>query len=115
LRLSGILPFDRIDLDLTHVEELARRHFQPLLVNVKDLTRANEMEIRVGETSSREEVERLVIQDLVERDARRRPHSEQWTELILGLKRMADTNSPPDEIISQLTEFHEETREDTSC
>ena len=105
LRLSGVLAFDRIDLDMSYIEEIVTATFHPLVCNAKDVTTPSEFEIRVDEAFDRAKVEHHVLCELVERDARRRGDSEHWTQMLLRLKRMALDGSEPEEIEDEIRAF----------
>lgn len=102
LSLVGTLPFDRYDLDLTYLESLIHEAWKPLMVRVRNATTPAEFDIQFGEQSSRPELERAVIQDLLERDARYRDHAEAWTAGALELKRLVLESSAPEAIIQHL-------------
>jgi hypothetical protein len=56
----------------------------------------------VDDEVTRPELERGIIRELLERDARFRPDSEAWTAGALALKRMVLENSAPDAVIEHL-------------
>ena len=102
LTLDGILAFDRHDLDLSRLESMVRKAFDPLLVLVRDLTRTLGFEGTGRARRSREQIEREVMQGLVKRDARFSGTLDHWTDLILDLKRMALVDASPQEIVNEL-------------
>ena len=108
LRLVGILPFDRLELDTVRIERLLQSTFRPVVCLVRDLTAPNVFEIRTTETMTRTDLERHVLSELFERDMRRRTGSERWAELALRLKGMALSTTPPEEIVGELRRFRGE-------
>jgi len=57
------------------------------------------------EGSSRAELERYVLRELVERDEWRRPQSEAWVDAALRLKEMALRRDAPETVIAQVHEL----------
>lgn len=102
LTLSGILAFNRIDLDLNHIQEIVQDALSPLLARIRNMTTPAEFDISVDVESSRPELERSVVRELLERDARYRPAAKEWTHIALDLKRMALEKSTPEAIIDYL-------------
>ena len=111
LRLKGVLRFDRSGLDARALHNLALERLNPLVLELRDTTTANEMDIRVDEAASRADIERQVVHDLLEREERLREDSERWTSLALGLKSLAGSESGSElvtETIAALSAFTEE-------
>ena len=102
LQLTGVLPFERSALDLEALEKMVQETFTPLVGLVKNFTRSPEIAVESGELLSRTELERKVITELLERDIRFRPQSEQWTSLTLSLKQLALNGASPDTILTEL-------------
>lgn len=102
MALEGVLPFDRRELDMKRLEVIVQSTFDPLLVRVTNLTVPTEYEVSGDEAKSRAELERKVLEDLVERDARYRPAAAEWTNLILNVKRMALEDTSPEGIVEYL-------------
>ena len=102
LVLEGTLTFDRLDLDLGHVEAQAREALNPLVVRVHNATVPTEFAIGAREGATRAELEQQVLQELIERDARYRPAAAAWTRLALDLKRMALAGDSPQTILDHL-------------
>jgi len=102
LRLRGVLAFDRADLDADLIEGMVRKAFQPIVCLVRDVTALHEFEVVTNESMTRADLERQVVQELVERDVRRRATSEQWTNMILSVKRLALDDCAPQEIVAAL-------------
>jgi DNA repair exonuclease SbcCD nuclease subunit len=104
LILGGVLPFNRFDLDLDYVEDLLEEAWSPLITRVKNRATPSEFEIDVDTEAARPELERGIVQELLERDARFRPAAEAWTKVALDLKRMMLEGSPPQAVIDALRE-----------
>lgn len=102
LALEGVLPFHRHELDLSHMQAMVQAAFQPLLARVTDHTVPTEYGVRGDESKSRAELEREVVEDLVERDARYRPDAVNWADIILDVKRMALEGTSPEGIVDHL-------------
>jgi exonuclease SbcD len=102
LRLTGVLNFGRQDLDLARIQQMAESIVQPLLCQVQDQTTTNAFEIRTDEQMTRQEMERRVLFEILERDVRRRPQAERWANAALHIKQMALAHSHPQEIIAEL-------------
>jgi exonuclease SbcD len=102
LTLEGVLPFDRHELDVNHLETTVQAIFDPLLVRVTNRTVPTEYEVSGDESKPREELEREVVEDLVERDARYRRAAFDWTEIILTVKRMSLEGTSPEGILDYL-------------
>ena len=102
LTLTGVLAFNRFDLDLDHVENIVQEALSPLLVRVRNATTPAEFEITVDVEASRPELERSIVRELLERDARYRPAAEDWTRVALDVKRLALESSTPEAMIDYL-------------
>jgi len=102
LTLGGVLPFNRFDLDLDYVKGLLDDAWSPLVTRVRNSTTPAEFEIAVDVEASRPELERAVVKDLLERDARFRPSAEEWTQVALDVKRLVLEGSPPGAVIDAL-------------
>lgn len=102
LALEGVLAFDRYALDPGRLEAIVQAALDPLLVRIANHTVPTEYEVSGDESKPRVELEREVIEDLVERDARFRPAAADWTELILDVKRMALEGTSPPGIVEYL-------------
>ncbi len=106
LTLVGTWLFDQADLDLERVEELVQEIWNPLLCRIKDGTVARELGALPDEALlSRAEIERRVLRELVELDARRLGQGERWAQMVLSLKRLALEGRPPEEIVTELRAF----------
>jgi hypothetical protein len=102
LTLSGVLGFSRFDLDLDYVESIVKDAVSPLLVRVRNMTTPAEFEVAVDVEAPRPELERSIICELLERDARYRPTAEDWTRVALDVKRMALESTNPQAMIDYL-------------
>ncbi|MEJ2554706.1 MAG: DNA repair exonuclease [Anaerolineae bacterium] len=102
MALEGVLPFDRRELDMKRLEVIVQSTFDPLLVRVTNRTVPTEYEVSGDEAKSRAELERKVLEDLVERDARYRPAAAEWADLILNVKRMVLEDTSPEGIVEYL-------------
>jgi exonuclease SbcD len=102
MALEGVLPFDRRELDMKRLEAIVQDTFDPLLVRVINHTVPTEYEVSGDESKSRAELERKVLEDLVERDARYRPAAADWADLILNVKRMVLEGTSPEGIVEYL-------------
>jgi hypothetical protein len=102
LTLEGVLPFDRRELDVRRLESILQAAFDPLLSRVTNRSLPTEFEVSGDESKSRADLEREVIQGLVERDARYRPLAADWTQVILDVKRLALEGTSPDGIVDYL-------------
>ena len=102
LTLSGILPFNRFDLDLDFVKTLIEETWSPLIARVQNRTTPADFEVAVDMEASRPELERAIVRELLERDARYRPAAEEWTQITLDVKRLALEGSTPETVIDHL-------------
>ncbi len=102
LRLQGVLPFDRADLDLDHLRSMVETALQPLVVRLKNDTRPTEFAVAVAQDVSREVLERSVLRELIERDGRYRQHAEAWATLMMDVKERALARSNPADIVDLL-------------
>ena len=107
VRLSGVLAFNRADLDISHLEEIIQSAFHPLIGRIRDDCVEDQRDILLpdGGTIDRNELERYVLSELLERDIRRRGDSHQWADMVLQIKRMALGHSTPQAIIAELRSF----------
>ena len=107
LRLTGVLNFDRQDLDLARIQQTAETIVRPLLCQIQDHTRSNAYEFRTDEQMSRQELERRVLTEIVENDIRRRPQAALWADAALRIKQLALDGADPPAIIEILSEVLE--------
>jgi hypothetical protein len=102
LLFHGVLPFDNAAFDLHAVEELIVEICNPLLPMVKNHTQRDIRGVEAGEMVTRPELERLVLDTLLQRDGRFRQQSTRWAELALTLKTMALGDAGPEAIVDEL-------------
>jgi hypothetical protein len=102
LTLGGVLPFNRFDLDLDYVEGLLEEAWSPLITRVHNRATPAAFEMDIDTEAARPELERSIVQELLERDARFRPDAEAWTQVALDVKRMMLEDSPPEAVIDAL-------------
>jgi len=105
LDLQGVLAFSRTDLDIGHIEALVTKAFDATVSRIKDSTVPSDYDIAPTEDLTRAQLERHILGELVERDARYRGQGAVWSELALRLKDMALTGHSPDEILAELGEY----------
>jgi len=96
LTLYGVLPFNRFDLDLDYVKGQLERAWNPVVTRVRNMTTPAEFEMAIDMEASRPELERSILRELLERDARFRPDAEAWTQVALDVKRLALSGAPPE-------------------
>ena len=104
LALEGVLPFSPQDLDSTRLQAIVQAALDPLLVRFNNRTVPTEYEVSGDEAQSRAELERQVVQELLERDARYRPSAGAWTDLLLDVKRLVLEGTSPETIVGYLSE-----------
>ena len=107
IQITGTLTFTRAELDLRQVEQMARDLFAATAVRVRDTTTSTDFDIETTGTMTRPQLERHVLKDLVERDARYRGSGEAWANLIVRVKQMALTGSPPADVVRELQSLSE--------
>jgi exonuclease SbcD len=108
LTLSGILPFNRFDLDLDFVKSLIEEAWSPLVTRVRNMTMPADFEVAVDVEASRPELERAIVRELLERDARYRPAAEEWTQVALDMKRLVMEGSTSKTVIDHLRQARAE-------
>jgi hypothetical protein len=84
------------------LEQLVQDAFDPLLPLVKNHTQSTDRAVEVGEAVSRAELERQVINSLLQRDSRFREKSEAWSALALQLKALSMNDASPEAIVDEL-------------
>ena len=104
LAVEGVLPFSPQDLDSTRLQAIVQAALDPLLVRFNNRTVPTEYEVSGDEAKSRAELERQVVQELLERDVRYRPSAGAWTELLLDVKRLVLEGTSPETIVGYLSE-----------
>ncbi len=106
--LSGVLSFNRYDLDVSHIEHIVTAAWSPLVTHVRNQTAPAEFALQMEETTSRPELERTIVQELLTRDARFRPAAAAWTAGALDLKRLVLEDSAPEAIIAHVRQLRRE-------
>ncbi|MDY7080255.1 MAG: exonuclease SbcCD subunit D [Chloroflexota bacterium] len=102
LTLGGVLPFSRYDLDLDYIKGLLDDAWSPLVTRVRNRTTPAEFEIAVDVEASRPELERTIVRELLERDARFRPAADDWTRIALDVKRLVLEDNAHETVIDYL-------------
>lgn len=103
--LSGVLPFNRYDLDLNYIEQVVAEAWSPLVTRLRNQTIPVEFESQANNTTSHPELERAIVQGLLTRDTRFRPAAAAWATGTLDLKRLVLQDSAPEAIIAHLREL----------
>ena len=109
LALRGVLGFDQSVLDKKALDAIIRRHVQPLLVQIRNLTQSvdfipGEGDIESGDRSSWAALEAIVFRDLVRRDTRFAADADRWAEVVATLKQHALNEDDPAAIATWLGE-----------
>lgn len=104
LTLTGILEFSRAELDVNHVKRMVEERCHPLLARVKNNTTPSEFEVGVAHDKPRAELERSVLTDLIQRDARYRRHASDWADLMIEIKALTLSESTPETIVEHVRE-----------
>jgi len=112
IQLVGTLAFDAGSLDLEHMEEIVRTHFEPLYVRIDDNTNDRDYLPANGDLDGRDrstwqELERRIFEDLVGRDSRYLFAREAWGAVLVQLKEMALEKQDPVLIAQFLRERRE--------
>jgi len=102
LTLTGVLPFNRYELDLDYVQGLLEEAWSPLTARVQSKITPADFEVDADAEASRPELERTIVQQLIERDARYRPQAEDWMEGALELKQLVLEGTRPQAIVEHL-------------
>jgi DNA repair protein SbcD/Mre11 len=100
ITLKGQLGFPNSLLELQKIRDEARRLIGALHVRIKNQTVPADYLDSAAELddAGREKLERRVVADLVRRDSRFKDRPEDIAELVVGAKRMALGDEPPDKI-----------------
>ena len=113
LVLEDVLRFDRRHLDLSALEALAQRVFEPLVVDIKNQTRSlqySEIDTRVGAAPlDRRALEQQVIEGLLGDDVRLAPYRERLAGLALELKERVLAGQAEEQLADQLLSGYRET------
>ena len=103
LTFTGTLPFNRYDLDLSYIQNLLMDAWSTLgQPHINYNITSTEFEVQLNTEATRPELERLVLQELLERDIRFRTSAAGWAEGALELKRLALGRSSPEAIVAHL-------------
>lgn len=100
--LEGVLAFDSNQLDIRRLQAIAERVYDALLVRVVNRTAPTGYEVRADETQPRAVLEREVLRELLERDARYQAAATAWADLSVNLKRMVLEGTSPASIVEYL-------------
>lgn len=103
LTLSGVIPFDRSALDIKELESIVDDAFDALYVQIRNQTTSADFAVRHEAGLPRPQLERQVIGELIERDARYADHSESWTDLIISVKNLALTGADAETVLHELS------------
>lgn len=112
IQLVGTLAFDAGSLDIDHMEEIVRAHFEPLYVRIDDNTNDRDYLPENGDLDGRDrstwqELERRIFEELVGRDNRYLFAREAWGAALVQLKEMALEKQDPALIAQFLRERRE--------
>ena len=105
ITLRGHLGFPNSELSLKELRERSQEITRALHVRIKNHTAPVEYAIAadVAEDVSREKPERRVVEDLIVRDNRFKDRVEDVAETVIGAKRMALIDEPPEKIVDFLS------------
>ena len=105
ITLRGHLGFPNSELSLKELRERSQEITRALHVRIKNHTAPVEYAIAadVAEDVSREKLERRVVEDLIVRDNRYKDRVEDVAETVIGAKRMALIDEPPEKIVDFLS------------
>lgn len=103
LVLRGTLEFDRYAFSREQLEELVRRVFDPVSVQVRDYSVEREFAAEIEDSrASLAQIELGVLTDLLQNDARYAPQAGDWARLIIEAKQLALENEAPQKIVEHL-------------
>jgi len=96
LHLGGMAAFKRQDVPVDRLQGLVDLRFRPLVARVRNnLTPPGLVTVANRERASRSELERRVVEYLVQQQAGYRRRAEEWVHLILDVKNMAMERDTP--------------------
>jgi DNA repair protein SbcD/Mre11 len=100
ITLRGHLGFPNSELELNKIREKAAEITDALHIRIKNHTAPVEYAIAAdaGQDITREQLERRVVEDLIIRDNRYKSRVEEMAAAIIGAKRMALSEEPPEKI-----------------
>lgn len=104
LQLTGVLPFERSALDLEGLETMVKECFQPLIGLVRNYTRSGDITVEGAESMNRTELERQVLEELLNRDSRFQAQSAAWVDVALQLKQLALSGAGGEAILAEIGE-----------
>jgi exonuclease SbcD len=103
LVLRGALEFDRYAFSREQLEELVRRVFDPVSVQVRDYSVEREFAAEIDDPrASLAQIELGVLTDLLKNDARYALRAGDWARLIVEAKQLALENEAPQKIVEHL-------------
>lgn len=105
LLLSGVLPFERSELDTRGLEALLHENFHPLHAQVRNLTTVPNPDFTVDERLSRADLERQVLSTLFSQDARFSEESDAWADMAVTLKNLSLSGGDAEAILNSLEQF----------
>jgi DNA repair exonuclease SbcCD nuclease subunit len=100
IRLTGHLGFKNSLLETDKIREAAQQFTNALHIRLRNFSVPVEYAVAadLGAEASREERERRVIEDLILRDNRYKTEATEMAQLIIGAKRLALSDEPPEKI-----------------
>lgn len=114
LTLSGVIPFARAALDIKELELMVRDAFDALYVQIRNQTTSADFAVKHEAGLPRPQLERQVVAELLERDARYTDQSEPWTDLIISVKNLALAGADSETILHELSQQMDELNESGS-
>lgn len=100
--LTGVARFARTEIDTAAIEQLAKKHFDPLVVRFRSsLQEAPTSLLDDGDTPNREVLERLVFENLIRADDRFAASAADMAQLAISLKQMVLDGVPAGEIAEE--------------
>lgn len=101
ITLRGHLGFPNSNLELQKIREEAQKMTNALHVRIKNHSAPIEYALAADleDDSSREKLERRVIEDLIIRDNRYKMQTEEIADAVIGAKRLALSDEPPEKIV----------------
>lgn len=100
--LTGVARFSRTEIDTAAIEQLAREHFDPLLVRIRStLQQAPTSMVEDGSALPREALERTVFEDLIRADDRFAPAASEMGQIAVLLKQMVLDGVTTNEIANE--------------
>ncbi|MGI8468075.1 MAG: hypothetical protein ACR2N3_06440, partial [Pyrinomonadaceae bacterium] len=101
ITLRGHLGIPNSSLELQKIREEAQKMTNALHVRIKNHSAPIEYALAADleDDSSREKLERRVIEDLIIRDNRYKMQTEEIADAVIGAKRLALSDEPPEKIV----------------